>query len=293
MPELGPNLLAARSQRLVADAPARLPGRDLDRVLLQVPRAEPAAVRVTEMRVVTRILQVVEEVAGARIAVDVEHDVIGFEGGKAGQLRRLPLAQIGEDQAQILAGRIAADLYLVAEGLGLGRLLHAPATAVILPAVIEAADVLALDPADMKRHGAVCAPGVDHVGGSALTAVQGEILAHDAQRRRLAGCKFVGMEDGLPELPQIPAGQRTRPDLFHVLEGDLRSGGPVSVVSLLPGNGTVLHSLSPSKKSIWRPNGDTSTKASAHSAGITPVAGAHGCRLANARSSAAVCRGLG
>ena len=78
--------------------------------------------------------------------------------------RRLPLAQIGEDEPQVVADRVAPDLDAGTEGLWLGGLLGALPVPVVLPAVVEAADLLALHPAGAELRPPMRTPECDKVG---------------------------------------------------------------------------------------------------------------------------------
>ena len=61
----------------------------------------------------------------------------------------------------MFARRIGADPHLAGEARLLGRLLDALAAAVEFPAVIDAADVVVLDPAEMHRRAAMRTALVD------------------------------------------------------------------------------------------------------------------------------------
>src|SRR4051812_38790151 len=70
-----------------------------------------------------------------------------LEIGIAREVRRIALAEKDEDQAGIVARRIARDPHPLAEGPVLVRLLDALAGRIVAPAMIAAAQTVALDPA--------------------------------------------------------------------------------------------------------------------------------------------------
>jgi len=86
--------------------------------------------------------------------------IVGLQLPEARQRRRLALPQIGEDEAQVLLGRIALDLDFGREGGVFGGHLDTLAGAVILPAVVEAPDAVALDPAGRELRAPVRAAEV-------------------------------------------------------------------------------------------------------------------------------------
>ena len=107
-----------------------------------------------------------------------DHAFGGVEIGEAGQRGRLPLAKVGEDEPQVVLHRVAADLHLGGEGVGLARLLHALAGGVVLPAVVAAPERVALHPAGRQLGPPVRAPEGDQVRVALLSPVEGELLAH-------------------------------------------------------------------------------------------------------------------
>src|SRR5579871_5553484 len=113
----------------------RLEPRDLPILPLSVIAARPA---VDEVRVGGIVLEVVEYIAMPHVDLVLDH-TLALEVRISRERRRLPLALVDEDQAEILDRRVAPDLDALAERLGLGRLLHALAIGSIDPAVVEAA----------------------------------------------------------------------------------------------------------------------------------------------------------
>src|SRR5205814_972423 len=131
--------------------------------------------------------------------------------------------QVGEDEPEVLLGRIAPDAHFGGEAGVLGGLLDALARGVVLPAVVEAAQAVALHPARRELRAAVRAAEVHEVGDAALTAIEGELLAHDRDRFGVAGREVAGEIDRLPEAAQVAAGQRAGPGVDEVIPGR-RSG---------------------------------------------------------------------
>ena len=121
------------------------------------------AVHEADMAHVERVLEILEVVAIAAVGIDLDHAVEMLELGMARELRRLAFAEEGEDQPEIFAHRVGRDRDLVAEGVLLGRLLEAAPVGRELPAVIEAAQRVALDPAGRELRAAVRATRIDQM----------------------------------------------------------------------------------------------------------------------------------
>lgn len=94
----------------------------------------------TEVAVVERVIDVLEVIALAFIEIDLEHAVEVCEFGVKRKLRRLALAQKSEHEAKILPHRISLDANLVGKTRLLSRLFNATTVAVVLSAMIEAAN---------------------------------------------------------------------------------------------------------------------------------------------------------
>src|SRR5947207_346592 len=77
-------------------------------------------------------------------------------------------------------GGVVGVVDALAEGLRLGRLLDALAGAAVLPAMGEAADLVAFDPTSRELGPPVGAAESDHVGNAGRAPVQREILAGKA-----------------------------------------------------------------------------------------------------------------
>jgi len=108
-------------------------------------------------------------------------------------------------------GRIGADLHLAGKPRLFGRLLYALSGAVELPAVIDAAYVVALDPAEMHLRAAVRTAIGDDLRLAALAAVQREILAHDPDRLGPALRQILAAVHWHPEPPHEPPARRVGP----------------------------------------------------------------------------------
>src|SRR5262249_5632409 len=141
----------------------------------------------------------------------------GIDDAFAGRLgirrprRRLTLAEIGEDQAEVLARRVDRKPDLAAETLQLGRLLDALAAAVVLPAVVDAADVVVLDPAEMHHRAAVRAALGDHLRLAGVPAIERVVLAHDADRPGAPSRQVGAVVERDPELAHERAARRAGP----------------------------------------------------------------------------------
>jgi hypothetical protein len=144
---------------------------------------------------------------------------LGAAVGEVRERRWLAIAEKREDQAEIFAGRIGANPHLAGEACLLGGLLHALAGAVELPAVINAADGIVLDPAQMDRRAPMRAAIVDDPRLTRCAAVERVVLAHDADRLGLTGCEILAAMDRVPELPQEDAARRAPPRCRQVDHG--------------------------------------------------------------------------
>src|SRR5262249_41950280 len=150
-------------------APIRLLRADLRQIVDAAMRAADA-VHKRDMHLVHRVLEALQPVARheLRLVLDEPLDLrrwIGREGG------RRALAEIGEDEPQMSPRRIAADPHLAGEPRFLGRLLDALPAALEFPAVIDAADVVALDPAQMHLRAAMRAAVIDDLRMPGLAAI--------------------------------------------------------------------------------------------------------------------------
>src|SRR5262249_49881586 len=113
--------------------------------------------------------------------------------------RRRAVSEISEDKTEILARRVGRDPHLAGEARLLRRLLHALPRAIVLPAVIDAADAVLLDPAEVNRRAAMRTPVGDDLRLAGRAAVERIILAHDAHRLGLAGRQVLAAVDRVPE----------------------------------------------------------------------------------------------
>src|SRR5207247_1197543 len=102
-------------------------------------------VREGDVHLVDEVLDVLEVVALADVGRGAPYALL-LEGREARQRRGLALAQVDEDQTQIFLRGKAPNADPLTERLRLGRLLDALPAAVVLPAVVEAAQLIALDP---------------------------------------------------------------------------------------------------------------------------------------------------
>src|SRR5215813_4020481 len=103
----------------------------------------------------------------------------------------------------MLAHRPGADRHPVAEPRLVGRLLGAAPVALELPAVIEAAQRVALDAPSGELRAAVWTACLDQMRLAAVAAIKRVALAHNPQRDRTAARQVGGVIDRIPERPQI------------------------------------------------------------------------------------------
>src|SRR4051794_16772715 len=120
----------------------------------------------------------------------------------------LALAHVDPDQSQVLLGGVTPNSDARAERLWLGRLLDALAVSIVGPAMIEAAQVVALHPAGTELGATVGTTEGDGEGLPAFATVEREVLVQDAQRLRAPDRKLLRSRYGMPEAPQVAAGER-------------------------------------------------------------------------------------
>ena len=159
------------------------------------------------MHLVHRVLEALQPVARHELGLVLDQPFaerrrVGRKG------RRRPLAEIGEDDAEMLARRIGPDLDLAGEPGLLGRLLDALPGAVEFPAMIDAADIVALDPAQMHLRAAMRAAIGDHLRLAGCAAIKREILAHHADRFGVPLRQILRPHDRHPEAPHKRAHRR-------------------------------------------------------------------------------------
>src|SRR5580692_5173532 len=134
------------------------------------------------MDLVHAVLKALQIIAGHMLDVPDLDQAFARAVRKMRKRRRLAGAEIAEDEAQIFARRIGAQLHLAGKARFLGRLIDALAGAIELPAMIDAADGIFLDPAEMQRRAAMRAMVVDDLCNPRMAAIERKILAHDADR---------------------------------------------------------------------------------------------------------------
>ena len=162
------------------------------------------------------VFNVVEEVAGPDVSLDPQSCF--FEIRIARQRRRRTVAEVDEDQAEILFGRATANADFFGEGFFFRRLLDALAGGIKAPTVKAAADRVVLDPADGKLRLAVRAAKVDQMRFAAVAAVERELLAHDLDRLGPAGRYILSAVHRVPKFSQVAAGKRVRTGVVEVHE---------------------------------------------------------------------------
>lgn len=131
------------------------------------------------------------------------------------QYGRLAGAQIGEDDAAVGLYRVGGDTGALAGPpvLLLEGLLKALAGTVVLPAVVRAADLAALDKAVVQGHPAVRARLRDQRVGVLVGQIEHQVLAqHPDPLGPLVRGEIGGDGDGLPVPPQQVARRGTRTD---------------------------------------------------------------------------------
>src|SRR5262249_40830518 len=119
-------------------------------------------------------------------------------------------AKIGPDQPEVLPHRIALDPHLAGKPSVLGGLLDTLAGLIILPAMVEAADAVPLDPPGRELRPPVRAAEVHQVRLSSLAPVQRVVLTHDAQRLCIPGRQRAPDVDRMPEGAQEAPRRRAR-----------------------------------------------------------------------------------
>src|SRR5262249_14689072 len=134
----------------------------------------------SDMRFVPAGPQTLQVVAGPLLDIPSLDEARRGPVWKMRERRRLAVAEIGEYEIETFARRIGLQGHLAGEPCFLGRLLDALAAMVKFPAVIDAADRLILDPAEMQRRAAMRAVIGDDLRHARLRAVDREVLAHDA-----------------------------------------------------------------------------------------------------------------
>src|SRR5579863_7108279 len=131
--------------------------------------------RESDMHGVALVFHIVEIVAVAAVALGFEHALV-LEIAIARERRRLAFAEIGEDQTEIFARRVRADTDRIREPLALRRRLDAASVGAVFPAVIKAAQRIALDPAGREQRAAMRAVRRQDLRRAAFAAIEGEIL---------------------------------------------------------------------------------------------------------------------
>src|SRR5262245_40671053 len=164
-----------------------------------------------DVDLVHAVLEALQVVAGHVLRIPGLDEARRVPVWEVRERRRVVVAEIGEDEIEIFARRIGLQRHLAGESRFLGRLLDALAATVKFPAVIDAADRLVIDPAEMQRGTAMRAAIGDDVWHACSCAVSREILAHNAQWLSAARRQVAAAADRMPELTHENAARRSRP----------------------------------------------------------------------------------
>ena len=159
------------------------------------------AVHEGDVRLIHAVLKALQIIAGHGFDVPQIDDRIRPFARIWRKLRRIAFAEIGKDEAHVFARRIASDPDFAREAGILRGLLDALACAVILPAVVNATDVVAFHPAQVHLRAAMRAAIIDHLGAARFAAIERIIHAHDTDRFCFAFRKILAPANGHPETP--------------------------------------------------------------------------------------------
>src|SRR5580704_10122754 len=154
-----------------------------------------------DVHLVHAVLKTLQVIAGHMLDVPDLDQALARAVRKMRKRRRLAGAEIAEDEAQIFAGRIGAQLHLAGIARFLGRLIDALAAAVEFPAVIDATDAVLFDPAEMQRRAAMRTMVIDDLRLAGMAAIERKILAHDANGLGVACGQILAAIERVPELP--------------------------------------------------------------------------------------------
>ena len=110
----------------------------------------------------------------------------------------------------MFARRIGADAHLAREAFFLRRLFDALTGTIEFPAMIDATDVVALDPSQMHQRETMRTTRVDQMDCSRRAAIEREILAHDSNGLCFSRRDILAPVHGDPELSHEDAARRPR-----------------------------------------------------------------------------------
>ena len=165
-----------------------IPGRvPIDLAMLEGKLRIDRGMQRAQMMLVDRVLGALQPVAIFLVGADdgepgfAEQQIPARENG-----RRLR-AEIGEDESAGLGDLIARELHAVLEAaaFGLERRVDALPGAVVLPAVIAAANAFRLDTAEFERHAAMRAIPLKEAEPAGRIAEEDKVFAEQPHRHRL------------------------------------------------------------------------------------------------------------
>src|SRR5205814_4620230 len=137
------------------------------------------AVDKSDMHLVHRVLEALQPVARHELRLVLD-EPLGLRRRIGRKGRRRALTEIGKDETEMFPRRIAAHPHLAGNARLLRRLLDALPAVLEFPAVIDAADVPAFDPAQMHLRAAMRAAVIYDLRLRGLSPVERDILAQDA-----------------------------------------------------------------------------------------------------------------
>jgi hypothetical protein len=192
----------------IGNAPGGFGGFELQAAADPAERRAVVVMDELDVTHVERVFQILKIVASPVIRIHLDETGRMIELRIARKLRRGAGTEIGEDQTEVIARRIGADRDFSAKCRAFGGLLETCAVGAEAPAVIEAANRLAVDPAGRELRAAMRTARIDQDRCAGRAAIEREIRFHDAQRRGGAGREIGAVKHRLPEAAQVAAFRR-------------------------------------------------------------------------------------
>src|SRR5579871_3457779 len=197
------------------DTPIRLNRRNLGHHAQPMVRKMRLSVGKGNVDLVNEVLDILKEIALPEVLLCLANTLL-LETWQSRHRRCPSFAEVDEYQPKIRLRRIAQNAHPTGKRRIFGRYLDTLPARVVHPAMVEAAEAVALHPARRQLGTAMGAAEREHMRSPALTTVQGKVLAHDADGHRVASLEVTRHVHRLPERPQVAACQRLGPRVREV-----------------------------------------------------------------------------